>query len=147
MDIPVKELKNFQSIEMVCTSPKNPMSEFMAMMKREVPTAFFMGNFANKTNDGIIKKPPPAPTNPMIIPIVNVWISNVNNEKLPTVSSVVFFFFNIEIAAKTIIHAKNTIKKSLLVTKNGSSIRGEGISGTINRLVKYTAIKEGIANR
>ena len=72
MDIPVKELKNFQSIEMVCTSPKNPISEFIAMMKSEVPTAFFIGNLANKSNDGIIKKPPPAPTNPIIIPMVNV---------------------------------------------------------------------------
>jgi hypothetical protein len=64
---------------MVCTSPKNPMSEFMAMMKSEVPTAFFMGNFANKTNDGIIKKPPPAPTNPMMIPIVNVQKTPLKN--------------------------------------------------------------------
>ena len=72
MDIPAKELKNFQSIVMVCISPKNPISEFMAMMKREVPTAFFIGNLANKSNDGIIKKPPPAPTNPIMIPMVNV---------------------------------------------------------------------------
>ena len=47
-------------------------NEFIAMMTREVPTAFRIGNLANKINDGIIKNPPPAPTNPMMIPIVKV---------------------------------------------------------------------------
>ena len=47
-------------------SPKKPISEFIVIMNKEVPTAFFIGNLANKTKDGIIRNPPPAPINPTI---------------------------------------------------------------------------------
>ena len=77
VNIPATEIaenvnKNSQSISKFCTSPINPTNEFIAIMNREVPTAFRIGNLANKINDGIIKNPPPAPTNPIMIPIVKV---------------------------------------------------------------------------
>ena len=34
----------------------------------EVPTADLIGNFVKSTNIGIIKKPPPTPTNPVTEP-------------------------------------------------------------------------------
>ena len=43
--------------------------DFIAMMSKEVPTATFILSPARRTNRaGIIKKPPPAPTNPVSIP-------------------------------------------------------------------------------
>ena len=44
--------------------PINPMLEFNTIITNEVPIAFFIGSFAKMTNAGIIKNPPPAPTNP-----------------------------------------------------------------------------------
>ena len=59
IESPVKMSKNGQSISKFCTSPKNPISDLIAIMNKEVATAFFIGNFANNTKAGIIKKPPP----------------------------------------------------------------------------------------
>jgi hypothetical protein len=70
IDRDVNFIKNNQSIVRFCMSPINPISEFIAIINSDVPTAFFIGSLANNTNDGIIKKPPPAPTNPIITPII-----------------------------------------------------------------------------
>ena len=40
------------------------------IFNKEVATAFFIGNFANNTKAGIIKKPPPAPTIPVMAPTI-----------------------------------------------------------------------------
>ena len=77
MKIPITEIavklnKKIQLMVKFSTSPKKPIKEFIAMINNEVPTAFFIGNFANNTNDGIIRNPPPAPTSPIIIPIKKV---------------------------------------------------------------------------
>ena len=71
-DNEVKDNKNTQSISKFWTSPINPINEFIAIMNNEVPMAFFMGKLANKTKDGIIKNPPPAPTKPMISPMIKI---------------------------------------------------------------------------
>ena len=47
----------------------NPINDLTAIINKEVATAFFIGSFANITNAGIIRNPPPAPTTPVRIPI------------------------------------------------------------------------------
>ena len=51
-------------------SPRKPNKDLIAIINKEVATAFFIGSFANKTRAGIIKKPPPAPTIPVKIPTI-----------------------------------------------------------------------------
>lgn len=67
-DKPVKLNKNSQSISKLLISPRNPIKDLTAIIRSEVPIAFFIGIFANNTNAGMIKKPPPAPTNPVSKP-------------------------------------------------------------------------------
>ena len=50
------------------TSPKKPVKLFTEMITNEVPTAIFIGSFDSITNAGIIRNPPPAPTNPVKSP-------------------------------------------------------------------------------
>ncbi len=76
----VRVSRNFQSMGLLRTSPKKPVSELIAIIKSDVPAAVFMGRPVNNTSAGIIKKPPPAPTNPVRNPmsmpstmINNVW--------------------------------------------------------------------------
>ncbi len=48
---------------MVRASPKkNPIKDFRVTITRDVPMAFLISIFANSTNAGMIKKPPPAPS-------------------------------------------------------------------------------------
>gem|GEM_PF-3692276 len=69
MAIAEKTRRNFQSITSPpFRSPVKPMSDLAAMMMSDVPTACFMGSFANRTRAGMIKNPPPAPTIPVIVP-------------------------------------------------------------------------------
>ena len=70
-EIAVKEVSSSQSICNCHRSPVNPIRDLIAMIIKEVATAFFIGNLAKRTKAGIIKKPPPAPTNPVNIPIIN----------------------------------------------------------------------------
>lgn len=67
----VKLKRKGQSMSIFSTSPMKPIKDLMAMISNEVATAFFMGNLANKTKAGIIKKPPPAPTIPVKTPTTN----------------------------------------------------------------------------
>ena len=65
----VNRAKKLQSITIVIASPKKkPIKDFIAIIIREVPTATFISTFANKTNAGMIKKPPPAPIKPVTAP-------------------------------------------------------------------------------
>jgi len=61
---------NVQSIICSPPSPKKPISDFAAMITKDVPTASFIGNLLRTTKAGIIKKPPPAPTNPVKTPTI-----------------------------------------------------------------------------
>ena len=47
---------------------RNPAAVLMAMIRSDVPTAVVMGTLNKLTSAGIIKKPPPAPTNPVTTP-------------------------------------------------------------------------------
>ena len=69
IEMDVKINKNDQSTLILTRSPVKPIKELMAIINKEVAIAFLIGNLANKTKTGIIKKPPPAPTNPVIKPI------------------------------------------------------------------------------
>ncbi len=48
---------------------KTRLKNLVAMMTEDVPTAFFIGIFNKFTKAGIVKNPPPAPNNPVIVPI------------------------------------------------------------------------------
>ena len=65
------EMISFQFIPAIFGSPKNPISDFAAIINKVVPTASFMGSFNRTTNVGTIRNPPPVPTNPVIIPTTN----------------------------------------------------------------------------
>ncbi len=52
-------------------SPIKPSKDWADTIKREVPTAIFIGVLAKNNKAGIIKNPPPAPTNPATKPINN----------------------------------------------------------------------------
>ena len=64
------EVKRVQLIKVSPLSPKNPINDFAAIITKDVPTASFIGNLDKRTNAGIIKNPPPAPTNPVTIPTI-----------------------------------------------------------------------------
>ena len=68
IDINDTMLNNFQSMSMLLRSPVKPINDFAAIINKEVPTAFFIGKFANNTNAGMIRNPQPAPTRPVNTP-------------------------------------------------------------------------------
>ena len=70
VDMVVKTKRNPQFISVFPRSPKNPTNDFMAMINNAVATAFFIWIFSNKTNAGIIRKPPPTPITPVSKPII-----------------------------------------------------------------------------
>jgi len=61
----VNNNKNDHSISKLCKSPKKPISDLAAIIKSDVPMAFFIGSLVKITKAGIIKNPPPAPTIPV----------------------------------------------------------------------------------
>ena len=66
---PDKPSRNGKSISRTNdTFPTKPISELTVIMINEVPTAFFMGSPAVYIKAGTIRKPPPAPTKPVINP-------------------------------------------------------------------------------
>lgn len=60
---------NFQSIGCRPISPAKPIREFRAIIRRDVPIAFFIGNFIKMTKAGIKRNPPPAPKKPVTRPM------------------------------------------------------------------------------
>ena len=67
-DSAVKMIRKVQSCATIFMVLKKPRIEFMAMIKREVATALFIGKPISITSAGTIKKPPPAPIKPVMIP-------------------------------------------------------------------------------
>ena len=67
-DRAVKVRRKVQSCFTIDIVLKNPKIEFMEMIKSEVATAFFILTPRSITKAGTIKKPPPAPIKPVIIP-------------------------------------------------------------------------------
>ncbi len=118
-----------------CKSPVNPIRLFSAIIKREVPIAFFIGSFAKRTRAGIIKKPPPAPTIPVSTPTMD------HSAKIPMILNFVaapvflrfgcFVFLIILTDAANMISAKNNIfATSLVKLKEPKLIISNGIDGT-----------------
>ena len=74
MAIPVKEMavklsNKIQFISILPKSPINPIKDFRAMIISDVAIALFIGSRKKKIRTGTIKKPPPVPVIPVIIPI------------------------------------------------------------------------------
>ena len=68
--IAVIEINSFHSIFTWFTEDTKPIKELKEIMTKEVPIAIFIGIFKRLTNAGMIIKPPPAPTNPLMKPII-----------------------------------------------------------------------------
>ena len=66
---PVNNKRKGQSIKPpVWISPVKPISDFAAIINKEVPIASFISSPANNTSAGMIRNPPPAPTKPVNVP-------------------------------------------------------------------------------
>ena len=65
---PVNFNKNSQSMLEMCSELAKPSKELIDIMKSDVPMAFFISRLRSITNAGTIRKPPPAPIIPVIIP-------------------------------------------------------------------------------
>ena len=64
--------KNVQSISELRASPKrNPNSDLTVTIIKEVPIAFLISIPPKNIKAGMMRKPPPAPTNPVTAPIRN----------------------------------------------------------------------------
>ena len=101
------------------------MIDLRAIIIKEVPIAIFISNPANKTNAGIIKKPPPAPTKPVTTPTtrpsVKTKMELFFKEKFFGFFSL-FFCLIIMVAARIINAEKtNIIIKSLVMSMPKSS--------------------------
>ena len=70
------------------------MSDLVAIINNEVPTAFFMGNFADKTKIGMIRNPPPTPTKPVINPSISPSEKIKGKLNLKSFREVSSFFFD-----------------------------------------------------
>ena len=124
------------------------MSELMAIINKEVPTAVLKGRPVRNTNAGIIKKPPPAPTSPVRNPISkpSIITRNVLKRWLADVGS--FFFRISETEASTISKANKPSTSPRLVKINPlNSTTTSGIAGTIHLRVQKIAMMEGMPNR
>ena len=61
-------------------SPINPINDLIAIITKEVAIALFMLSLLKRTRTGIIIKPPPAPTSPVINPttVPSIRINNLS---------------------------------------------------------------------
>jgi len=136
------------SIQLICTkwSPLiKPIRELRAMIKSDVPIASFIGILLNITRAGIIIKPPPAPTNPVMV-------------QTPAPSKIIqrmCFFFPVLLSfCGRIIESEAAIMSTAKKTINSISFERDichinislGIWGMIHVRVKNTAITAGIPN-
>ncbi|MNY37590.1 hypothetical protein D3C86_1721640 [compost metagenome] len=60
----------FNSRSILKSSAVKPLRELIAMITMEVAMAFLIGTFMKIEREGMIIKPPPAPTNPLMKPII-----------------------------------------------------------------------------
>ena len=51
-----------------------PNNEFIEIIKHRSANCFFISKFKSITNAGTIRKPPPAPIIPVIIPTAMPWV-------------------------------------------------------------------------
>ena len=133
IEISVKINKNVQWILLWCKSPVKPINELRAIMNRDVPMAFFIGSFANKTRAGIIKKPPPAPMIPVSKPTPIPIIIRYGMLMELVISKFFKSFFDriIENEANSIMIAKKDIMKMSFVTSKPLMLKTvSGMAGT-----------------
>ena len=62
--------------------PKKPTRDLMEMIIRDVPTAISMDMPNKTTSTGTIKKPPPAPTNPVMAPTTSPSAAMIHQRPL-----------------------------------------------------------------
>lgn len=142
------ESRNGQSIVVLSASPRNPMSELMAIIKREVPAAVLNGKPVKKINAGIIRNPPPAPTNPVRKPMIRPSAMTKKN-RTPCVSETFSCFPRIiEKDARIISNAKVPRMSTRFESVNESLWKiTSGIAGIIHFRVKKMLMTEGIPKR
>ena len=109
--------KNIQLISIFCTSPINPINEFIEIINKEVATAFLMDILVKCTKAGVIKNPPPAPTKPVAQPTAKLMgIKSKKDDFSLGFSAGDFLTFIIDRAAANIITAKNKMIKRFFVS-------------------------------
>src|SRR5690554_2542570 len=121
----------------------------MAIMVNEVPIAFFIGKLAKKTKTGIIKKPPPAPTNPDIVPINNPC--DINGIAEVTILGVAKFFclgflIIFEEAANMTTEKNIIISLDFEIVTLLLNVIASGSKGSSCDRVKKTAKSDGMPN-
>ena len=137
--------RSIQSIESRCSPLVNPMREFSAIIKSDVPMASFIGILLNITSAGIIINPPPAPTNPVIVP------TTIPSNMIQMICFFlqVFLSFSgriMESEAAIISTAKNPSKNISFEIEICQMSISAGILGMTHIRVKNTAITAGIPN-
>ncbi len=137
--------RSVQSTGTRCSPLVNPMREFSAMIKSDVPMASFIGILLKITNAGIIINPPPAPTNPVIVPTT----IPSNMIQMMCFFLPVFLSFSgriIESEAAIISTAKNPSKNISFEMDICQMSISAGILGMTHIRVRNTAITAGIPN-
>ena len=123
---------------------------FKEIINSEVAMAFLTGSLVNKIRAGIIRKPPPAPTKPVTMPIKNPSIKMMRYFK-PTVrvyGATSFFCLSIKKAAVNMSNPKKIIipdsfKIEYVPILNSRS----GNIGIKNLRERKTPINDGTENR
>ena len=62
--------RKFQFTSVCVRPPIKEERQFIVIINNDVPIAFFIGNLKNRTNAGMIRNPPPAPTSPVSVPTI-----------------------------------------------------------------------------
>ncbi len=128
--IAVIERRKLQWILKCPKSPAKPNKEFIAMMIREVPTAFFIGNFTRKISAGINRKPPPAPSRPVTKPMLMPYPRSLKNliqsehsfsgSALPVSRIMLMEAINMSIPKRTIVRKDSvTVKVPIVIISLG----------------------------
>lgn len=81
-NIPITEMevnvrRKTQSILTLSNEEPKPIKELIEMIKRAVATASFIEMPNSITSAGTMRKPPPAPINPVMIPTINPCDANI----------------------------------------------------------------------
>lgn len=117
-------------------------------MKSDVPTAVLNGRPVRNTSAGIIRKPPPAPTNPVRNPIRAPSTITRNVRKRWLVEIGFFFPRIIGTAASTMRTAKIPSIRSRFVNTKFPEVKIiSGMDGTTHRRVQKMLMMEGIPKR
>ena len=134
--------------------PVKPINEFNAIIHKEVPTACLKLNRKNDINTGTIIKPPPAPTKPVINPMIipSVITKGTPNGLLENssyfISLIRFgFLFLIMLYDEANISSENTNMISVCLESSiPNKCNSSGMAGITNFLTQKTVIREAMAN-